>query len=129
MTNNANANGNNTKSALGTLAASSNMWVQLATVGLVGISGFTSFFQGLQLSDEGKQNRDRAVKQISELYNRIDEFEKRQVLILSNQREITESNGQQIRNQTEMLENQEAVLKIMKENQLRVLQKTAPTQP
>lgn len=96
-------------SVLGTLATSSNQLVQLGTLGLVAISGLTSFFQTLQVGEQSHQDRDRAVREIHQLYDKVDEFEARQMTIL--------------KTQNTMLSNQENVLKIMKDSQQRELEK------
>jgi hypothetical protein len=101
-------NNHNRNSVLGTLAASGNQLVQLGTLGLVAISGLTSFFQTAQVGEQSHKDRDRAVREIHQLYDKVDEFEARQLTIL--------------KTQGTMLGNQESVLKIMKDNQQRELE-------
>lgn len=76
---------------LGALAGSGNQLVQLGTLLLVGISGLGNFIQGENLSRQSLEDRDRAVRQIHQLYDRIDEFERRQKISLDNQRQIIET--------------------------------------
>jgi TolA-binding protein len=116
-------NGNGGKAKLlQTLASSSDRVVQLGTLGLVAVSGVTSLFQGEKISAEGHRDRDRAVAEIHALYDRVDEFERRQKQAIENQNLLLQSNIEQVRNQTEMLENQQAMLKLVRQNQQRFLQ-------
>lgn len=120
---------NNTRSAvLSTLASSGNQLVQLGTLVLVGISGLTSFFQTKEVSHEGRVDRDRAIKEIHQLYDKVDDFERRQRQSLEIQQQVMDSNNRQLQNQTTMLQNQngmlsnqENVLKIMRETQQRYI--------
>lgn len=98
------------------LANSPDKLVQLGTLGLVAISGVTNTVQNHQLSDLQIEAREKAVRQINLLYNHIDEFEQRQMKMLQNQNEIMNSNTQQIKNQTEMLD-------ILREGQEQFLQR------
>jgi hypothetical protein len=99
---------------LSTLAGSGNQLVQLGTLVLVGLSGITSFFQTKEVGHEGRVDRDRAIKEIHQLYDRVDDFEQRQ--------------KQTLQNQTQMLQNQESVLRIMRDNQQRSLRSLIPPQ-
>jgi hypothetical protein len=102
------SNNNSRSVLLNTLASSGNQVVQLGTLGLVAISGLTSFFQTQQVGEQGSKDRDRAIHEIHQLYEKVDEFEARQTTIL--------------KTQNSMLANQESVLKIMKDNQQRELE-------
>jgi hypothetical protein len=106
------ANNNTRHTVLSTLAGSGNQLVQLGTLGLVAISGLTSFFQTQEVGHEGRVDRDRAIKEIHQLYDRVDGFEQRQKQILQNQ--------------TQMLQNQENVLRIMSDNQKNYLRNLIP---
>jgi hypothetical protein len=106
---------NNTRQAvLSTLAGSGNQLVQLGTLVLVGISGLTSFFQTSQVGEQGKREQDRAIHEIHQLYDKVDDFEKRQ--------------RQGLENQTQMLENQESMLRVLRDNQQRYLRSLIPPQ-
>lgn len=73
------------------LASSGHQLVQLCTLALVAISGLGNFIQGENLSRQSIEDRDKAVRQIHQLYDRINEFENRQRQSLDNQRIIIET--------------------------------------
>lgn len=81
---------NGNKSVLLALAGSPDKIVQLGTLAAVVMGGFSSFFQGQQISSQVHDDRDKAVREIHALYNRVDDFETRQLKVLANQREILE---------------------------------------
>lgn len=108
---------------LQSLAKSPDRWVQFGTLLLVGISGLGTFFQTDHLGRQAQEDRDRAVRQINQMYQRIDEFEHRQMQMLKNQTDILESNNQQLKNQNELLENQRDLLRLLKEGQIQFLQR------
>lgn len=73
------------------LAGSGSQLVQLGTLFLVGISGLGNFLQGENLSRQSIVDRERAIQEIHHLYDRIDDFERRQKQSLDNQRQIIET--------------------------------------
>jgi ABC-type phosphate transport system auxiliary subunit len=89
--------------------------VQLGTLGAVALSGITTFFQGVHIEDAGRKDRDKALSEIHQLYNQINDFEERQIKSLKNQESMMASNA-------ELLRNQENVLRIMQGNQDRYLE-------
>jgi hypothetical protein len=102
----ANANNGGKGQLLQTLATSGNQWVQLGTLGLVAISGLTSVFQGNHIEATANANRDKALSEIHSLYNRVNEFEERNLKILANQK-------LQLDNQNEMLRSQQTILRTL----------------
>jgi hypothetical protein len=115
-------NSNGGRSALlNTLASSGNQVVQLGTLALVGVSGLTSFFQTNQVGEQGRVDRDKAIHEIHQLYDKVDDFEARQKKVLENQTRMLE-------NQNGMLNNQDAVLRVLRENQQRSLRNIIPPQ-
>jgi hypothetical protein len=120
-------NGDGSKAKLlQTLAGSSDRVVQLGTLSMVALSGIASLFQGEKISQEGTRERNQAVQEIHQLYDRVDEFERRQKKSIENQNLLLESNIEQVRNQTEILENQQATLRLMRQNQQHVLNELLP---
>lgn len=97
------------------LANSPNTTVQIGTLIAVMLTGIVNGLQNHHISDQNIEARDKAVRQINTLYNKIDEFEQRQMRVLTDNREITESNNTQLRNQGKMLENQQTFLKLLNE--------------
>jgi hypothetical protein len=104
----------NGKSVLNVLAGSGNQLVQLGTLGLVAVSGLTSFFQTNQVGEQGRADRDKAIREIHQLYDKVDDFENRQKKVLENQ--------------AQMLSNQDAVLRVLRDNQQRYLHDIIPKQ-
>lgn len=65
----------------------------------------------------------RATREIHSLYDKLMEYERRQTVMMENQRGILESNSTQLHNQNQMLENQRLILGTMEKNQEKTLQK------
>jgi hypothetical protein len=92
---------------LTTLAQSTSHWVQLATVGLIALSGLGNWLatqkDGVETRTELSASREQAFRNIKELHDALDDFEKRQKAILD---------GLQLsaRNQQQMLDNQGRIL-------------------
>lgn len=99
--------------------------VNLPTLALILLTGGGNFFQGIQLGHEGHEERDRALREIHQLYGRINDFEERQEKSLANQKVIIESNAEQVRNQTELLNKQHELLAEMRKTQQRFLNNKA----
>jgi hypothetical protein len=110
------------------LAGSGNQLVQLGTLVLVGISGLTSFFQTSQVGEQATREQSRAIHEIHQLYDKVDDFEKRQRQSLEIQQQIMDSNNRQLQNQTSMLQNQESLLHALRDNQQRYLRSLIPPQ-
>ncbi len=97
----------NKTAVLTTLAQSSNKWVQLATVGLVGLTGFGNWIathqDGVETRTELNASRLQAFRNIKDLHDALEDFEKRQKAMLD---------GLQLsaRNQQQMLDNQGRIL-------------------
>jgi hypothetical protein len=114
---NASGNGNAKNAALAKLLNQLN----IPTLVLILLTGGGNFFQGVQLGQEGHEERDRALREIHQLYGRISDFEDRQQKSLDNQKEIIKSNTEQVKNQTELLKSQQELLQLMHKTQQRFL--------
>jgi|SRR5215471_21169956 len=130
---------NGSQSVLATLASSPNQWVQLATVGLVALSGFSNFAATWNSSDRNKTEievsrriveentqriREEARKQLDDLHtwimNSTDEFHRGNEDSAANRRalaRILDNVEGAIKNQTALLAGQ----KTMMENDSAVL--------
>lgn len=108
-------NGNG-KAVLHTLASSGNQWVQLGTLALVGLTGIGNFIQGERLNSAQIEDRERAVRQISQMYAKIEDFETRDI-------ESARTHTEQLKNQAELLENQHTLLKYVREGQIQFMQR------
>lgn len=110
------ANGKETKgngmTALLQMASSGDNWVKLATLGLVALSGGVNFITTNTNADATRAN---AVHQVQVVYDKVNEAEARQLQYMRSLAEIADSNAKQLENQTKMLENQQAFLKILRE--------------
>jgi hypothetical protein len=97
----------NKTALLTTLAQSSSQWVQLATVGLVAVSGLGNWLatnnNGGETRTQVAVAREQAFRDLRDLHNALDDFEKRQKAVLE---------GLQLsaRNQQQMLDNQGRIL-------------------
>ena len=87
--------------------------IQFGTLILVGLSGLGSFLQTEHLSASTQIDRDRALKEIHDLYDRMHEIENRQLVSMENQKvsienqkKLLESNSKQLDNQSKILDNQ-----------------------
>jgi hypothetical protein len=90
-------NGDGKAKLLQTLASSPDRMVQLGTLGMVAVSGIASLFQGEKISTEGHRDRDKAIQEIHSLYDRIDEFERRQKQQLENTNQLLEHDTEILR--------------------------------
>jgi hypothetical protein len=97
----------NKTALLSTLAQSSSKWVQLATVGLVAMSGLGNWLATNNNASETRIQvnvaREQAYRNLKDLHDALDDFEKRQKAVLE---------GLQVsaRNQQQMLDNQGRIL-------------------
>lgn len=94
---------NSKNGVLQTLAGSSNQMVQLGTLLAVVLSAVTSTCQTNQLSEQSLVDREKAVREIHLLYEQVEAFERRQLQMMNNQKDLLEKGTTQLANQTEML--------------------------
>jgi ABC-type transporter Mla subunit MlaD len=103
--------------------------LNLPTLGLIMLMGGGNLFQGIQSSDSNHQEIERAIREVHQLYEKIDDTEERQQQGLTNLRTLIESNVKQVQNQNELLhsaheslQNQKEMLALIRKTQKRFME-------
>ena len=109
--------------ALMQMASSGDTWVKLGTLLLVVFSGIGNFVTTERVGELGHRERDRAIREIHNIYDRIDEFEKRWEQSLANQRAIIHSNAEELDSINKLLGNDREILRSIREAQIQFLQR------
>jgi ABC-type phosphate transport system auxiliary subunit len=65
--------------------------LNLPTLAMILLMGGGNLFQGAQSSQENHREIDRAIQEVHQLYEKLDETERRQLKALANQQEILEA--------------------------------------
>jgi pyoverdine/dityrosine biosynthesis protein Dit1 len=91
--------------------------INVPTLLAIFLFGGGNIFQGQQISKESHDDVERAVREIHQLFNKIEEFEQRQIQILKNQTDLLHSANDSLKNQEEMLT-------LIRKTQKRVLKDT-----
>lgn len=118
---------NGTAAAISTLASSSNMWVQMATVALVALSGFSNFAATWKSADRNKEEivdgqnriRNEVIKQVADIHQWImdsqEEFHKGNTDTAANRKTLLQFKEEVEdfeRRQIKILDNQNALMAV-----------------